>query len=466
MVNERNKKIVQDIIPNKRSIRDVSLPSRSERVSDKKKLPVDEYSTPISLYKEADDETPIVGDISPAPLVPPARSPIAPPSYRYEYDEPQKKSRKMLYSAVIVLVIASLFGISAFFKSAKVSVTPRHISKTINETFVAKKDEAGSDLGFQIVTITKDAEKSVPATSEQQVDIKAQGTIVVFNNTTASQVLIPTTRFQTPGGLIYKLVSGTTVPARQVKNGKTVPGSVEVIVQAESIGEKYNIGLSDFTIPGFKGGSKYTQIYARSKTSMTGGFSGMQKVISKEVLASSETELDVQLKSALVADVEAQIPSNFMLYPQSISYSLGAVVQSTGGSDTAILKKKGTITAIIFDRGSLSRAIIQKIMPDVSNDLVKITNLGAQTFSLTSENLDIGNVESLTFRLTGNTDFIWIFDENKLKSDILGLSRAQATAVIATYTAVQEAWIETQPFWNKTIPKDTKKVTIINTIEK
>ena len=481
-INKKNK--VQDIlVSNKRSIRDVELPSRSGSRDIARTMPsqkIDEYTTPISVHKEVND--PIVVStqppVQPNRIVPERvipdkplsssvpRTPSTPPSYRYEYDEPRKSSRTVLYTAIFIFVVAAAFGISALFRGATVTVTPRHETRELKQTFTAKKDDTGSGLGFQTVTTNKDIEKTVPATGEQQVDVKASGTIIIFNNTTASQPLIATTRFQTPEGLIYKLVDGITVPARQVKNGKTVPGSMEVLVQAESTGDKYNVGLKDFTIPGFKGSSKYTQIFARSKTAMTGGFSGMQKTVDPEVLKTAETDMETELKSVLVREIQTQIPENFVLYESAVTYSLSPVVQVSGQNGSAVLKKKGTASAVIFDRGSLSRAVISVALSEATSTQVKVSNLSALGFSYTDgTKVDPDTLDAITFTLTGNADFIWVFDENKLKSDILGLSKQQGTTVISTYPSIQEAWIETKPFWNKTIPTDPVKVDLVNTLK-
>jgi hypothetical protein len=123
---------------------------------------------------------------------------------------------------------------------------------------------------------------------------------------------------------------------------------------------------------------------------------------------------------------------------------------------------------VIFDKGALTRAIISKVLPDVSGDNVKITNLDTLSFSVSTSSIGrIFSQENTTidFRLSGQADFVWVFDADKLKSDLLGLPKDKARTLITTYKSIEEAWITTQPFWNRTIPNDLNKVKIINTIE-
>ena len=303
------------------------------------------------------------------------------------------------------------------------------------------------------------------AGSEARVDKKARGTIVIYNNWgKTSQNLVATTRFETPEGLIFRLINPVTVPGQQVKDGKTIAGSVEVLVEADKPGESYNIGLKDFTIPGFKGDPKYSKIYGRSKTAMSGGFSGMQKVVSKEALDTAEKEMENSLKETIVKEIRSQIPANFVLYSTGLSYNFENITQVfSSNSKGAVLKKVGVGKAVIFDRNVLTKAIISKIMPDSAEGL-RIKNLDLLEFAFQS-NIPSDTDTSISFSLKGQVEVVWLFDENKLQSDILGLSKTSAKAIIATYPSIREAWITTRPFWNQKIPSDTEKVTIVNTVD-
>ncbi len=194
--------VVQDVVPpsSKKSIRDIGIPERRDL---EKKVPKyspkdDPFERPVSINQspikiEAEEKTP-----------PP---PETNNSRRYEYPGSHKKSKKKWLYVLGFLVFAGLLiGVSGFFKSATIEVTPKQETKSINESFSAKKDLAGVGLGFQIVTTSKDVEKSVDpkdVTSEQKVERKAKGTIVIYNDFgTAPQKLIATTRFETPEGLV------------------------------------------------------------------------------------------------------------------------------------------------------------------------------------------------------------------------------------------------------------------------
>lgn len=455
------KNIVQDVVPPKKSIRNVKLSPKKEasRVSR-----VAQKEPEVESYREEEftRPVPIQAPMKIEPIKKAVETNQQDFSYKYEYKDTQAKSKKWLYISSFILIIAIAFGISALFKSSEIKVSPKQEAKDISETFTAKKD-AVTGLGFQTVSVSKDIEKTVKSTGEERVEKKSQGRIIIYNNySTQTQKLVATTRFQTPEGLIFRLINPVTVPGREVKDGKTIPGSIEVVVEADKPGVSYNIGLKDFTIPGFKGDPKYTDVYARSKTEMSGGFSGMQKTVSKEVLQQTEAEMVKTLEESLRGDIGAQIPANFISYSDGLVYEVEQTTQAPASSnDEVILKKKGKATAIIFDKSSLTKSVLNKIMPDTESESVKISNIDSLTWKPT--NTFTVNDKEVTFTLSGNANFVWVFDENKLKEDLLGLSKKSAKIVISNYPAISEAWIETKPFWNQKIPVNPEKVTLINT---
>lgn len=471
------KNVVQDVVPSKKSIRDIDIPRNREPKDEIRKAPryspkQDPFSRPVSINQSANiekEESPIKIEPTLINRTPPP--PVNPPgsSYKYEYPK-QKRSKKYLYIAGVLLIIVLAFGVSAMFKSAEIKVTPKQDTKTINESFTAKKDSAGNGLGYQVVTASKEIEKSIDpkdVSSEQKVEKKARGTIIIYNNFGPQpQKLVATTRFQTPEGLIYRLIEAVTVPGTVTKDGKTTAGSVEALVEADKSGVEYNIGLKDFTVPGLKGDSaKYKQIYARSKTDMTGGFSGMQKVVTKDVLAKAEIEMEASLRTSLSKDLVSQIPSDFVLYENSMSFKFEPAMSTNSADGSVILKKKGVTTAVIFDRSGITKAILSKVFPDAGDNVIKIDNLDSLQFVISTSSIQ-NMATTLTFTLKGETNLQWIFDENKLKTELLGRSKKNANEVLASYPSIKEAWITTSPFWNSTVPNDPKKVTIVNTLTK
>ncbi len=460
------KKIIpQDIVPGKRSIRDISLPDRSrgratfrtttstnvKSTMDVKRAPAKSAQTrvrqAISEIDEREEEV---------------RNEDQNYNFDYDIDRPKKKNRTALFAMLAIFVLALAFGIVTFFSSARVVVSPKSQTIPANMTITALKDQASGQFGYQIVSVTASVNREVTATSEQQTSIKAKGNIVVYNTSNAAQKLVATTRFETPGGLIYRAVSAVTVPKATVVGGKSTPGSATVAVVADAAGEKYNIGLTDFTLPGFKNTAQFKTIYGRSATLMTGGFVGMRKNISTADMTQASADMEAGLRENLTSQITAQLPANFILYPQSITYDLAAVSQtsSASSSDKATLTRTGTAQAIIFDRSLLSQAILAKAISSSTD--ARVVNLDALTFTLKEPEVISKNYTgSVTFGIIGDVRAVWNFDAATLKSDLLGLKKGNLDSLLrAKYPAIDSVSASLFPVWKGSFPGSPDRISI------
>src|SRR3989338_1226753 len=226
---------------------------------------------------------------------------------RYE-GRKRRSSRVGLWIVAFVSIAILGFAFTLLFSGAKVVVTPKQRTVLVDSQFSAFKTPSVGELGYEIMTVTKEGSAEAAPSGESNVEEKASGTITIYNDySTAPQRLIRNTRFQTPEGLIYRINESIVVPG-QSKSGTTVsPGSIEVVVYADEAGEKYNIGLTDFTVPGLAGTARFTTIYARSKTPMSGGFVGREKVVNEQDGEEAKATLKEALKEELILEAKAQV---------------------------------------------------------------------------------------------------------------------------------------------------------------
>ena len=118
---------------------------------------------------------------------------------------------------------------------------------------------------------------------------KASGIITVFNEYSSdSQRLVASTRFLSSSGKIFRAIEDIYIPGAQLNDDEIIPSSIDVEVVANYLGAEYNIGPSDFTIPGFKGTVKYAGFYGKSNTAMNGG--------SNETIEDNDLETEYQDK--------------------------------------------------------------------------------------------------------------------------------------------------------------------------
>lgn len=456
------KNILQDIVPpERRSIRNIPVPPRRNGPAIPPRAPAP-APRPLA-YAPQEKITPVYNDYQ----EPHDEHVVEEPKvYSYESKVSSIRSRfsgKGIWAACGVAVLIVLFAFSALSNSAVIKITPH--TKTVQAngvSFNAFQGTGDNGVPYEIVKISKDMGATVNATGEENVSSKASGNIIIYNTfSKATQRLIKNTRFETAEGLIFRINDSVVVPGTTVSDGKTVPGSVEVTVYADEAGDKYNIGLKDFTIPGFKGDPRFTAMYARSKTEMAGGFVGVKKKIAPSDLSAAQKSLDEELKTALMKEVGAQIPADFVAYTDGMIVTFEPLAQSNAKDSTVQVNERGTLSAIIFNRNLLSRYLAMQIAPDVATSSVMIANINDLGFTMQNKSTFNPTQETVfTFSVGGDISFVGQFDQAAFVKSLLGKPKSSLSDILSDYQAIDKADVVLRPFWKKSFPTSEKNITV------
>lgn len=372
-------------------------------------------------------------------------------------------SRIFLWSAAFVFLILLGFALATGFSGATVTVTPKTALIEVNHEFVATKEGASSSLRLETLELRETAEREIPAEVSKQVTEKASGKIVVYNTfSTKSQRLIKNTRFATPEGLIYRINESTIVPGlKKDSSEKVIPGSIEVTVFGDAPGEDYNIGLTDFTIPGFKTDpARYSAFYARSKTIMSGGVDGVIKTPTDVALATARIELQNELQATLREQAKISVPEEFVLYDQALIINYESVPLEVK-DDVAKVKQIAVGTAYILKRTELERAIAKETLSTHSDLPITLPQLSTLHLEFNEPPSSDKTALSLRFKLSGSLRAIWLFNEDELRSALLGKQRSELASALSTFPTIEKVDLVLRPFWSRSFPTNPKKVNVV-----
>lgn len=441
------------IVPEKkRSIRDIPIPEgRRRRVSTSSYNPA--HFPPAPPEQQENSFQDMRRDIPPSPPPPPP-----PPSAPY-VPMRRRRSRKGFWFAGFVSVAVLALAIASLFNTSTFSYVPKSEMVAFSgESFAAKKT-GENELLFSVIKLSSDKGVEVSASGEKKVERKASGTIVVYNSGTAEQKLVENTRFQTSEGLVYRISKAITVPARI---GEGRPGSIEAVVYADKEGGDYNIGLSDFTLPGLAGTPKFQTIYARSKTPMSGGFVGMEKAVSEADLAQARATLESGLRTDLAALAAAQVPGDFTLVNSLSSVVFEDLPQTAATSSGKVtVNLRGNLYGVMFKTTDLSMRLAVGKTAIAEGDSVVIEDFSPLAITYTgTAPADILSAEAIDFTVSGQALVIWRTDEVALKGDLLGRRKSEISGILANYPAISSMSATIRPFWKSSFPDDGSKLVI------
>ena len=367
-----------------------------------------------------------------------------------------------LFSLVFLAIIAS--RVVGVFSRTVVRIVPRQEVAKTDISLKAGRVIGGNDLLFETMEFRLTKEQTVQTSGFKTIESKASGQIIIYNNFSLSaQTLLQNTRFESPSGKVYRVNKTIVIPGMKKQGGITSPGSVEATVYADKVGSDYNTGLTDFTIPGFKGSPQYSKIYARSKTAIQGGETKQVPSVSDEELKKITASLESALESELKSKAKSQVPDGFVLYDKAMKIDMSEsdyTKENSAGKEQIKLQKTGMLSAFLIPRKDLSLMLAQKYMGENVKNQMKAINLNDLNFDLISR--DEQN-QTMVFRLRGDVKFVWIIDEEQLKQSLIA-SSSNLENTFKTYSSINKASIVFKPFWWRFFPDKASKITIEQTI--
>ena len=413
------------------------------------------HGTSIPIRTVADSEQPAV--VKP-------RAPVTPKHVPFHPQEPKQTSKKALWYLAVVAVIAFVFSLSFLFESASVTIVPKStpVSLDSGDVFSAYKDSTADDvIAYTEMTLSGEQSITIPATETKTLSESASGTVILYNTySTAPYKLAVNTRLETPGGKIYRISSGVSIPGYK-KSGTTVtPGSIEVKAVASEAGEAGNLERSDFTLPGLKNTAQYSKIYARSKTAFTGGVTGTMYVVPQESAEAAFSTLEEKLRASLSAKAKVQVPDGYIYYEGATIFTPGAAVDAPYSKEQEVpLALSGTLTAYLLKEETVISAMAKKFVSQYSGEGVHIPKLRDLAVVM-AESAKPEKNGILTFSLSGETPIVWDVDSKAIAEVLAGNKKSDFDTLLTDVVGIDSAITVIKPFWKQSFPKESKRITV------
>jgi len=364
----------------------------------------------------------------------------------------------LIFFIVIVLTSISKARIMVFpYKNIFSINVPVIISDKITEI-----DEVYGIIPGESVQIEKVVSKNFSSTGEKDVFQKAKGKIIIYNNfSVLPQALVATTRFQTPEGLVFRIIKTITVPGTVKEGGKLKPGEVEVEAVADRAGEEYNIEPSEFKIPGFLGTPKYQGFYAESSEKFLGGFVGKTNVATKEDIKRAES----LVREEAINEVRKELVllSNFKVLNETLDIEVEKTLDSNKTGDLGNEFKIGNrakLKTIVFKEEDVVK-FISRYVTNSQNLKVVEKGLKVDYKEIQFDKED----NELSLKLVSSVQTVKNIDNGKIISEIISRKSSEAEAYLRDLKEIESAQIFLSPFWVRSIPKNKDRVEIQVVIE-
>ena len=387
-----------------------------------------------------------------------------PPQPTIKKQPPSRLPRKKYFLALLIIVVAlaaiAVYGV--FNSTLEVAVSPKKLKIPIAKTLGLAKNETANLLLFKTFETPYYINEKFSASESVSTEVKADGTIIVFNKAKDAQILIASTRFEAPNNKIYKIPKTIVVPAATTKDGKTSPGSKETNVFAASSGEDYNIGLTDFTLPGLKGSSKYDLVFARSKTEITGGASGKRIIVGRVDGEKAEANLLAKARDGLKEIASHKLPGEEFLLAPSLEYvvekkDINPPIGSAANEFEVTFN--GKVRGVFINRKNLEKYLVGG-MPELAllGDSFFIANLDGLSFNIAGYNF---NAQNFRLQISGAAEVEYAIDTAKMEDSIKTDKLDTASLILSAFPGLSRAEVRIRPFWLWLFGINPRRVDII-----
>lgn len=366
------------------------------------------------------------------------------------------------FISTIVIVVAGTTLLTFFFNSATITLTPKFKDIDIHKTYTLSRTQEGGAVLYELATTTVSKSKTLPLSETKKIQAKASGKIIIYNNFDSNpQKLIKNTRFESTAGKIYRISESITVPGKK----GTTPGSIEVMVYADSYGNDYNVTASDFTIPGFKGTPRYSGFFGRSNGAISGGSSGNVALVSQSDLDAAKDELALELTQEAKQAFKDSVKDGFV----SVSNSVQVVI--TDNADSVITGQTSTYTAqatgymMLVREGSLAQALAGDTMLDYAKAPVRLSYTDQLSFTLKND-AKIYTDQRLDVLVEGKPRIIMVTDTEQLKDSFIGKNRSDAPGIIQKVPSISQIEMSFFPLWLSSIPTNRDHISVVESLPK
>lgn len=389
-----------------------------------------------------------------------------------------KRPRLNIDKKKIASIILSLFLIAIFYYlgfvalvKAEVLINAKKLTLSLdNSQVLIDKNITEANYNQKVIPgnlfiFSEEEKQDFKSTGQAKDEQYAKGVITIINNYSSSpQILVARTRFEHPSGKIFRLDSRIVIPGATIQDGKLQPSSIDANVTADQPGPEYNIpscnGDCKFTIPGFKGTSKFDGFYGISNKPMTGGTSGSVPMVTPEDLKKAEDVILEKISNKINEDFKNKIPKDLKILDGAKSSI--KIVKLNSDASSGDFRQNFTVTGVgeIKVIAFKEQDLIDLIQNQIANQKPdKYDYCGAPTIEYKEVKPDFEK-GALRITFSAKQTLCYRLSLDDLKKEIAGKDQKELNIIFQSIDGIETAKVKLFPFWIKTIPNNLKKINI------
>ncbi len=383
----------------------------------------------------------------------------------FEKEKPKKSSIFSLKLFFLILAIVIIFGgIYASFNFTTLKFTTLDLGIWPEIETIIKEEEISATLDAKEIDFLnkiipanlfeeeKELWQEFSATGTEFQEEKAKGKIRVFNKDKKDLSLIKETKFLSEDGKIFISPKPIFIPGNSY---------VDIDVVAIEAGKDYNIGPSNFSVPGLKGINRYFTTSGQSFESMKGGSKEEIKKVTQEDLKNAEDLLTEKIFSDIQNSLKEKSFPQFILFNEAIlkeTVDVFSPVKAGAKIERFSFSVKDKVKAIVFKKSDLENLLEKLVLLEINSDKKIFPESLSINYELKSVDFENNQIE---IDVKISVKVYQDIDEKSIKNKILKKGENQIKEIILqNFPKIFKIEMKFHPFWINRAPAESEKIKI------
>lgn len=390
-------------------------------------------------------------------------------THEYYIDKKRVRLKILLWVLCFVSIASLIYFLLDKFSTAKVTITAKEEPFSLEENpFFAIKG-IYSSLGYELMSVSAEEKIKITMTESSKEESRARGKVVFYNAySSKADKLSKGTKVVNTDDHVYLLESAISIPGfTKDKSGKVIPGSTTAYVVAPEVGDSHNSEPQDFTVVNYAKSAKASKIYGRSDGPITGGFSGLAYTLTPEEKGRLHSDATISLKNKLIRKIKAEVPPGYILYENSLKFSIDtSIIDSFKSKDQITsITFKGSAYSPIFRKDNLEKFLVSYINKDIKDSEARIVKVvGLDTLNLIYKEIPFEiakNSNRIDFAFTGEGKLLWYPDVDYIKSQLVNMHENYISDILKDIHGVASANLRITPAYKHFLPSATSRIKVI-----
>lgn len=377
-----------------------------------------------------------------------------------------KKFQKKVLLIAGGAVALVLFLIWAIVLAPNAQITIASTKKTENVTANLKLSEDSTAtnvdngiLHFQTQRLTKQRSIEFNATGDKEIGSKATGTITLEKYQGSNPATIPAGTAFSSNSLNFITVSDVTVPGTgETEDGNNVPGRASVKVQAQDIGDQYNLSAREYL-------SSIRNVKATG-TDMAGGSKRQVKVVTQKDLDTAKQALEKQSSDEAKTELTNKFDSSVVVIQESLQTKAGDIKASNEVDSEAKDGKARLEQEVEYSISAVSRDLLKQFIEAAAKSQEVEAKLGDNQ-RIFDHGLD--TIQFNKYQATSNPASAEVvvqiqigpnIDEASVREFAGGKAVGEIQSHYQSIEGVSSVNVQVKPFWVSRVPKNPSKINV------